>query len=77
MWLVRLLAELKGEEASTVALKIDNQSAIVLSRNPVFHDHNKHIDIRYHFIHECVALGCEHFCEMRSRIGVVDEQSTH
>ena len=99
MWLARLLAELKGEEANTVTLKIDNESAIALSKNPVFHDRSKHIDIRYHFIRECVeedrvrlqsigtteqladiltkALGRAHFCEMRSRIGVVDVQHIH
>ena len=99
VWLARLLAELKGEEANTVTLKIDNESAIALSKNPVFHDHSKHIDIRYHFIRECVeedrvmlqsigtteqladiltkALGRAHFCEMRSRIGVVDVQHIH
>jgi hypothetical protein len=99
MWLARLLAELKGEEANTVTLKIDNESAIALSKNPIFHDRSKHIDIRYHFIRECVeedrvrlqsigtteqladiltkALGRAHFCEMRSRIGVVDVQHIH
>jgi hypothetical protein len=35
-------------------LKIDNQSAIQLSQNPVFHDHIKHIDTKYHFIGRCV-----------------------
>ena len=53
-WLARLLAELKGEKASTTTLKIDNQSAIALSKNPVFHDRSKHIDVRYHYIRECV-----------------------
>jgi len=36
---------------------VDNQSAIALSRNPVFHDRSKHIDVRYHFIWECVDEG--------------------
>ena len=54
VWLARLLAELKSEEASAITLRIDNQSAIALSRNPVFHDRSKHIDVHYHFIRECV-----------------------
>ena len=53
-WLARLLAELKGEKASATTLKTDNQSAIALSKNPVFHDRSKHIDVRYHYIRECV-----------------------
>jgi hypothetical protein len=57
IWLARLIAELRGEEADAANLKIDNQSAIALSRNPVFHDRSKHIDVRYHFIRECVGDG--------------------
>jgi hypothetical protein len=55
VWLARLLAELKGEqEASSFALKVDNQSAIQLSKNPGFHDPSKHIDTKYHFIRQCI-----------------------
>ncbi|EEC81933.1 hypothetical protein OsI_25798 [Oryza sativa Indica Group] len=57
VWLARLLAELKGEEADAVTLRIDNQSAIMLSKNPVFHDRSKHIDTRYHYIRECIEEG--------------------
>ena len=57
VWLARLLVELKGEEAGTVTLKIDNQSTIQLSKNPVLHDHSKHIDVKFHYIQECVEEG--------------------
>lgn len=32
----------------------DNQSCIKLSENPMFHDMFKYIDIKYHFIKDCV-----------------------
>ena len=32
----------------------DNQSAIELSNNDIYHDRTKHIDLRYHFIRECI-----------------------
>lgn len=35
----------------------DNKSAISLCKNPVLHDRRKHIDLRYHFIHDCVEKG--------------------
>lgn len=35
-------------------LYVDNKSAIVLIKNPVFHGKSKHIDTQFHFIQECV-----------------------
>jgi hypothetical protein len=57
VWLGRLLAEIRGEDTDTVTLKIDNMSAIQLSRNPIFHERSKHIDTRYHYIRQCIEEG--------------------
>jgi hypothetical protein len=57
VWLGRLLAEIMGEDADTVTLKIDNMSAIQLSRNPIFHERSKHIDTRYPYIRQCIEEG--------------------
>nr|GEY95793.1 zinc finger, CCHC-type [Tanacetum cinerariifolium] len=57
LWLKRLLTELTGCEEKRITLKVENVSAIALVRNPVFHGRSKHIDIRYHFIRECVENG--------------------
>ena len=35
-------------------LKVDNKSAISLAKNLVMHDRSKHIELRYHFIRDCV-----------------------
>ena len=55
VWLKAFMREL-GEETGNDALTIveDNQGAIALAKNPEFHKRNKHIDIRYHFVHEKV-----------------------
>lgn len=58
IWLARLLGDLTGKEAATVKLKMDSMSALALSKNPVFHERSKHIDIRYHFIRVYVENGC-------------------
>ncbi|GJY88511.1 retrovirus-related pol polyprotein from transposon TNT 1-94 [Tanacetum coccineum] len=51
IWLRGLLKEL-GVELNTVAVNCDNQGAIHLSRNYVFHERTKHINVCYHFIRE-------------------------
>jgi hypothetical protein len=57
MWLKRLLSDIVGGEIQQPVLKMDNQSAIALSKNPVRHDRSKHIDTKFHFIRECVEDG--------------------
>nr|GEY12378.1 zinc finger, CCHC-type [Tanacetum cinerariifolium] len=57
LWLKRLLSEITGWEEERITLKVDNISAIALVRNLVFHGRSKHIDIRCHFIRECVENG--------------------
>lgn len=57
VWLARLLSELKSEQCKPFPLKMDSQAAIALSKNPVFHERSKHIDIRFHFIRECIGDG--------------------
>ncbi|GJU20044.1 uncharacterized mitochondrial protein-like protein [Tanacetum coccineum] len=52
IWLRELLAEVTGLERQKVIIRVDNKSAIALSKNPVFH--GRHIHTRYHFIRECV-----------------------
>ncbi|GJW05230.1 retrotransposon protein, putative, ty1-copia subclass [Tanacetum coccineum] len=51
IWLKGLLIEL-GVNLRSVVVNCDNQSAIHLSRNAVFHERTKHINVRYHFIRE-------------------------
>ena len=43
-----------GTSYDGTVLRIDNRSAIALTKNPVFHGRSKHIHSRYHFIRECV-----------------------
>ena len=57
VWLRRLLGELTGAEAHPPALMVDNQPAIAIAKNPVLHDRSKHIDVRLHFLRDCVDGG--------------------
>ena len=61
IYLARVLNDLCKHTASPVirladgvVVNVDNQGAIGLAKNPVSHNKTKHIDIRYHFVRECV-----------------------
>ncbi|CAM8902096.1 unnamed protein product [Rhodiola kirilowii] len=53
-WLQDLQGEIVGKTSKKVTIRVDNKSAIALTKNPVFHGRSKHIHTRYHFIRECV-----------------------
>jgi hypothetical protein len=50
IWMAWLLGELLGRESEVVELKVDSKSALALARNPIYHERNKHINLRHHFI---------------------------
>ena len=52
VWLKHLLQELHFCEVGQMELVCDNQSAIHLSSNYVFHQRTKHIEVGCHFIRE-------------------------
>ena len=54
IWMTRTLFELQHEQNEPTPIFCDNNSAIALSRNQVFHKRSKHIDTRYHFIRELI-----------------------
>lgn len=54
IWIQELLEEVIGKPGDRVVIRLDNKSAIALTKNPVFHGRSKHIHKRYHFIRECI-----------------------
>ena len=57
VWLRRLLGELTSVEAHPLALMVDNQPAIALTKNPVLHDRRKHIDVKFPLLRDYVDGG--------------------
>jgi hypothetical protein len=57
VWLARLLGELTGKKAECVELMMDKKLALALSKNPIFHERSKHIELRYHSIRDCIEKG--------------------
>ena len=57
IWLRQLLGDLNVDVSSSLEILEDNQGAIAMAKNPVWHKRMKHIDIRHHFIRETVHNG--------------------
>ncbi|XP_042423573.1 uncharacterized mitochondrial protein AtMg00810-like [Zingiber officinale] len=53
-WLIQLLNNLHQLVDYAVPIYCDNQSAIRLAKNPIFHARTKHVEVHYHFIREKV-----------------------
>lgn len=54
VWLNNLLNKLCCKQQEVVVLHCDNNVAIQVANNPVFHERTKHIEINCHYIREKV-----------------------
>ena len=57
VWMRKLLSDLFDLQMDATCIYCDNQSCVKLSKNLVFHDKSKHIDIKYHYIRDMVQTG--------------------
>ena len=57
MWFYQLWAEVGIKTSVPAKLWCDNQSALHIASNPVFHERTKHIEINCHFVREEIQLG--------------------
>ncbi|RVW82963.1 Retrovirus-related Pol polyprotein from transposon RE2 [Vitis vinifera] len=58
IWLKHLLRELRFGKDEQMKLICDNQAALHIASNPVFHERTKHIEVDCHFIREKITSGC-------------------
>ena len=56
-WLVALLKDLGLKDLGPVDLCCDNQAAIHIAANPVFHARTKHIEVDCHYVRDQVQAG--------------------
>ena len=63
VWLHTLLRELNFEQSHATPLLCNNSAAMLLCGDQAFHNRVKHLDIKYHWIHERIekeemVIGC-------------------
>jgi hypothetical protein len=54
LWYRSLMQELGFTQEHTSPLFCDNQGTVACTHDPQHHSHMKHMDIRYHFIHDSI-----------------------
>ena len=57
MRITQFIKEILKIQVKPFKLYVDNKSAIALSKNPDQYGLSKHIETKYHFIHDCVDKG--------------------
>jgi len=72
IWLRHLLKEIRYEQGGSSLISSDNQSAISLAKNLVFHQRTKHVEIHAHFIRKKVLDGIIHLEYYPSTLNFVD-----
>jgi len=71
-WLTYLLKDLKVPCSRPPALYCDNQNALYIASNPVFHERTKHLDIDCHLIREKSQAGLMRLLPVSSSNQLVD-----
>ena len=57
MWLHQILEEVGIKTSVPTKLWCDNQAALNIASNPIFHERTKHIEIDSHLVREKMQLG--------------------
>lgn len=72
IWLGNLLSEIHLCPMSPIPLRVENEGAEALAKNPEHHTCTKHINARYYFFRECVSLGRVKVCHVLTKDMIAD-----
>ncbi|XP_073039066.1 secreted RxLR effector protein 161-like [Primulina eburnea] len=71
LWIKGFVNEL-GYEQNSAKVFCDSRSAIHLSKNTVFHERTKHIDVRLHFVREIITRDLVSIKKINTKINPAD-----
>ena len=71
MWLCRFFDEI-GVEYETPEIYCDSSSAIAWSQDPIQHQRNKHMELKYYFVRDCVEHDCVKIFKIHTTVNSSD-----
>ena len=71
MWLCRFLDEI-GVEYDIPEIFCDSSSAIAWSQDPIQHQRNKHMELKYYYVRDCVEKDCVRLFKIHTTINCAD-----
>lgn len=71
LWMIQTLKDY-DLEFHKVPIMCDNNSAILISKNPVLHSRTKHIEIRHHFIRDHIEKGDVELIHVDTKLQIAD-----
>ncbi|KAL0641806.1 hypothetical protein Bca4012_102527 [Brassica carinata] len=72
VWIKGILKHLEIEQATPMTMHCDNQAAIHIATNSVFHERTKHIEVDCHKVRQMIVLGVILPCYTRSEDQLAD-----
>ncbi|GLU11360.1 hypothetical protein SLE2022_281140 [Rubroshorea leprosula] len=72
LWLKALLRTLGVHPPQPIRLYCDNQAALHIATNPVFHERTKHVELDCHFIRNWIQAGVISPSHVRSQFQIAD-----
>ncbi|WZY94101.1 hypothetical protein YC2023_066430 [Brassica napus] len=72
VWIKGILKHLEIEQATPMTMHCDNQAAIHIATNSVFHERTKHIEVDCHKVRQMIVLGVILLCYTRSEDQLAD-----
>ena len=71
-WLSRLLTDLDVSNITPIPVKCDNQAAIYIAKNPVYHERTKHIELDCHLVREKLCSGLLNLSYLPTKLQLAD-----
>ncbi|KAJ8764618.1 hypothetical protein K2173_006700 [Erythroxylum novogranatense] len=79
LWLRKIMVDLQLKQDDSTEILVDNQAAIAISQNPVFHGRTKHFNIKFYYLREVQKNGevMLVYCKTENQIADIFTKSFH